>query len=115
MITYKIEMIAEALKEICRKFVLTRTVTLKHIEYVPAKNSYKIITQDGSKHIIEKKLINQYIESLGDKGGLEIAGLLLHSVELEESAFKKSSASESEDFWDGDIQDALDYLNRKEE
>ncbi|MFC1593789.1 hypothetical protein ACFL38_00505 [Candidatus Omnitrophota bacterium] len=115
MITYNIAIIKKTLKEICEKFILTKTLVIKKLAFVVSEDSvefYRVTFDDDTQHIVPKELMNQYIESLGDKAGLEIAGCLMHSIEQEESAYTGSSP-ETDDFWDGDVQDAIDYLNKK--
>ena len=112
MITYKIEMIEEALKEICKKFTLTKNLQIKKIKLEKEDLQYRITLLDDSQHTVKQELLNQYIETFGDKGGLEIAGCLMHSIEQEESAFS-SGDSDSDETWDGDIQDAIDYVNKQ--
>lgn len=114
MMTYKITLIAQSLKEICRKFELTKTLVIKKIKHVRRNKEYVVTLSDSSRHIIEQTLMNKYIESLGDEAALQIAGHLLHSIEQEESAFI-SPPSNTDDYWEGDVQDAMDYFEKEQE
>ena len=114
MLKYPLEKVIGVLKEISKKFILTKTIEIKKIKFVKSKEYYLVILSDDSQHIITQELINTYIESFGEKGGLEIAGHLRHSVELEQSVFQ-GSESGTEEYWDGDMNDVIDYLHQKEE
>jgi hypothetical protein len=114
MITYNMQMVTDALSEISKKYLMTKNIAIKEIKYISSKELYVIMLSDDSRHNITKELINKYIETLGDKGGLEIAGLLLHSIELEQSV-ELSGAVNMDEYWDGNLSDIDDYLKKKEE
>jgi len=112
MITYSEAMVRSTLSEICKKYTMTQNLVLQKIDYKASKELYIIITGDNSKHVISKELINGYIESLGDKGGLEIAALLLHPAELALST-EDNGMPNIDEYWEGNIQDINDYLDKK--
>jgi len=114
MIKYPLEKVIGVLREVSKKFILTEKIELKKIKFSKSKQYYLVTLRDDSQHIIPQEIINTYIENFGEKGGLEIAGHLRHDVELEQSAFDASAAS-NEDYWDGNINDVIDYLNEKKE
>ena len=114
MLTHNIHMVADTLKEICKRHERTKHIRLKRIKYLRAKAEYLVTLTDDSKHIVPKELINKYIESLGDKKGTEIAGHLLHPIDLEESILE-SGIPETSDAWEGDIEKVNEYLKDKEE
>jgi len=74
-----------------------RLTELRKIKYIRSKQYYLVTLSDNSQHIVAQELINTYIESFGEKGGLEIAGHLRHSVELEQSAFQGSESATDEE------------------
>lgn len=113
MLKYPLEKVIAAIREVCTKFILTQSLELKRIKYIPSRQLYIITVADESQRSIPQELINMYIENFGEKGGLEIAGHLRHSIELEESIFERGGAT-SEEFWDGDMNDVIDYLDQKE-
>lgn len=112
MITYRLEMVENAIKEVCKKFEMTKSMTIKKIKYISKKKCYLVMLDDDSKHIIMKEFINKYIESFGTEGEREIARGLVHSIELEESAFQPG-APDLGDYWDGNIHDVIDYLDEQ--
>jgi len=116
MIDYSLEMVVRVLKEVCKKFALTKDIHIREVKYDKEKLYYLITLNDNTQRILPQELINQYIESFSERGGLEIAGHLRHDIELEQSAFSgKGPGPDSDETWDGDVQDAIDYINEKEE
>ena len=114
MTTYNLQIVTDALKEISSQFIMTKGLEIKEVAYDSPEERYIVTISDGSRHFLDKELVNKYIESFGDKGSIEIAGALLHSIDLEESA--RSAIGEKrgdEDFWDGDINDVTNYLEKK--
>lgn len=114
MIAYPLEKVIGVLKEISKKFILTQSIELKKIKYIPSKQLYIVTDKEDTQHGIPQELINGYIESFGEKCGLEIAGNLRHSIELEQSIYSESGAG-PEEFWNGDMNDVYDYLKQKED
>ncbi len=116
MITYSLETVRKTIEEVCGKFTMTRNLVIKDIGYRKDKKIYIVVLSDGSKHFLPRDLINKYIESLGDFGGLEIAGLLLHAVDLEQSfeSWVARTSIAMDDYWAGDMSDVKDYLDEKE-
>ncbi len=114
MLTHNIRMVADTLKEICERYEKTKNIRLKRIKYLRSKEEYLVTLTDDSKHIVPKEIINKYIESLGDRKGTEIAGHLLHSIDLEESILE-SGLPQTSDAWEGDIEKVNEYLKDKEE
>lgn len=113
MLVYSAKLVMEALREVCAKFEKTKNIKIKKVKFSPDKKKYEITLADGAVRLLEQELISTYIESLGDKGALRIAGHLSHDPELEES-INKEKLPEINEFWDGDIDKAYDYLRDKD-
>ncbi len=111
---YSLDLVIDTLREVCKKYTMTRDVVLKKIRYVPSGKYYLVTTADKNDHIIDEELLEKYVKSFGEKGGLEIAGNLMHSVELEQSAPPLGS-DRSDEYWEGDLDEVKDYLKKKEE
>lgn len=114
MIVYSLEKVVRVLQEISKKFVLTEMIELKRVKYVKAKQHYLVTLRDESQHIVPQEFINTYIESFGEKGGLSIAGHLRHPIDLEQSVSQESH-SDTGEYWQGDMNDVIDYLHEKKE
>jgi len=111
---YSKEMITNSLKEICAKHEMTKDLVIKDVKYVEPKDYYLITLGDSSEHTVPRETINLYIESLGDKEDLTIAGLLLHDIEAEESVPEPERNKSAEgDYWDGNMNDVIDYMRKK--
>ncbi len=114
MITYKTEVVKDNLKEICGKFTMTKDLKIKAVKYTKSSLQYTVTLEDMTNHRIGQELINQYIESLGDKKGLEIASLLVQE-EIDESKNYPSLSSINDDAWEGDINDVRSYIDKKKD
>lgn len=113
MITYSCKLVSEILAEVCAKFEKTKTLKIQRVRYRRDEKKYEVTLSGGAKRILEENLIKTYIESLGDKGALAIAGHLSHDPELENS-IRKPELPETDEFWDGNMSDVYDYLNDKD-
>ena len=113
MIIYNIKMARKAIEEAAGLFEMTKSLHITNVKYRKAKQQYVVVLANGTKHLIDQEYINTYIESLGDKGGREIARALIHSIEQQESALN-TGTSQSDEVWDGDFNDVTEYLQKKE-
>ncbi|MFH1791641.1 MAG: hypothetical protein ABH885_06650 [Candidatus Omnitrophota bacterium] len=114
MIKYSPEIVLKTINEISKKFYMTQHLSAKKVQYRADKDIYVVTLNDNTLHTIEHELINTYIESFGEKGGIDIAGLLIHDIELEESIHELDNR-QSDDVWDGDMYDVEEYLRKKKE
>lgn len=112
MITYPINMVLDALKEVCAKFAATRNIVIKDARYDKDEDYYLVTLNDSTVHAVPKELINSYIESLGDKSDYAIGACLMHDTELEESA--RAKLKNIDEYWDGDINEVRKYLDKRE-
>ena len=107
-------MVLSVLKEVCKKFEMSKNIVIKKVKYVRKKQYYIVTLADGSERVIKQELINRYIESLGEEGALEIAGFLVYSDELG-YVEPPDWTPNTEDYWEGHIEDVIDYLEKKDE
>ena len=111
---YSIDFILNTIKDIMQKYEMTKNLIIKDIKHVSARKHYLITLSDGEERIIPRKLINTCIESLGDKGELEIAGRLVHPIDLEKDAPDGNVYTTTDDFWEqGDLRDVMDYIKKR--
>ena len=112
MITYPVEMVTNAIKEVCGKFAMTRNIVIKEVRFDRDLDHYLVTLGDSTIHAVPKEMINKYIESLGDKCDYAIGACLIHSTELEESA-RSSNKPNIDEYWDGDINEVYKYLDKR--
>lgn len=113
MYAYPIEIIKDSLQKVCGDFTMTKGLIIKTVSFYRDKEYYLVTLDDDSRHIVDQEVVNEYIESAGLKNTEKIAACLLHSIELEESVPEGHAIDRGDDFWDGDVRDALDYLEEK--
>ena len=113
MFMYPGKIIRESLQKISQEFEMTKSILIKKIIFNQEKEHYLITLEDNSQRIVDQELLNSYIESAGLKNSRKIAAALLHSIDLEQSVPEDYAINRGDDFWDGEVQDALDYLEEK--
>ncbi|MDD5070202.1 MAG: hypothetical protein PHV17_05680 [Candidatus Omnitrophica bacterium] len=113
MFIYPGKIVRESLEKVCQDFEMTKSLLIKKIVFNPEKEHYLITLNNNSQRIVDQELLNSYIESAGLKNSRQIAAALLHSIDLEQSVPQDYASNRGDDFWDGEVQDALDYLEEK--